>query len=77
MEKIYFYRYKISWWEPDEDYKRYEECGLVAATDFASVMENLSVYYGETNIDTVTVYCVSDCNVIHDKQLKDEIKEKF
>lgn len=60
-----FFKYKIEWTNPDEDYKTEPMNGITWAESFSAAMKNLEGYYGEDEIERVLLLeAVIDTNVV-------------
>ena len=70
--KISFYRYKVKWFSPDEDYKEYIEQGITYGETYADACENVIAYYGDDNLGYVHLIGITEPGITC--LLKSEIK---
>ena len=76
--KTYFYKYTVTYYE-EIDEKNYElktVSGVVTAKTFNSACDKLTDYYGENQIEKMSIEFIEDMDVIEWDELKSNFEKK-
>lgn len=76
--KTYFYKYTVTYYEEidEKNYERRTVSGVVAAKTFNSACDKLTDYYGETQIEKMSIEFIEDIDVIEWDELKSNFEKK-
>lgn len=74
--QIYLFKYNVDFWDETSSEMQLNETGITSGKSLADVVKTLSTYYGEDNVEKLTVSYLTDCNVITTEDLLEELKQK-